>query len=181
MDNSVNAASEERQNMVCRSRTHIQAYRTHTHPLCVGRNWEKKNPPTVQTPLSKCHDSKICFMVKHLCCCEVHHRPSPSQWVAAPWHMLLGIKPDRNHGYWTQKNYCGGVFDLSLCVHVCVCVCLNSVWTAWSLRKLSARGTKAQRSVRVWPSPWLPREEAKNNNLYLPQLSEFLPSPLPLF
>lgn len=57
-------------------------------------------------------------MVKHLCCYEVYHQPSPSQWVVGPWHMLLGIKPDRNHGYWTQKNYCGGVFDPSLCVCV---------------------------------------------------------------
>lgn len=57
-------------------------------------------------------------MVKHLCCYEVHQRPSLPRWVVAPWHMLLGIKPDRNHGYWTQKNYCGGVFDLSLCVCV---------------------------------------------------------------
>lgn len=61
-------------------------------------------------------------MVKHLCRYEVYQAPSPSQWVVAPWHMLLGIKPDRNHGYWTQKNYCGGVFDLSLCVCVCMCV-----------------------------------------------------------
>lgn len=32
--------------------THMQqAYHTHTHPLCVGRDW-KKNPPTAMFKLS---------------------------------------------------------------------------------------------------------------------------------
>lgn len=67
-------------------------------------------------------------MVKHLCCCEVYQRPTPPRWVVAPWHMLLGIKPDRNHGYWVQKNHCEGVFDLRLCVDACV-----RVWTQCEL------------------------------------------------
>lgn len=120
-----------------------------------------------------CHHSKIYFTVKHLWCYEVYHQPSPSHWVVGPWHMLLGIKPDRNHGYWTQKNYCGSVFDPSVCcVHVCVC--LNSVWTAWCLWKLSSRGTKAQPRVWVCPSPW---ERRQNNNSHLPQVYILCNSP----
>lgn len=91
-------------------------------------------------------------MVKHLCCYEVS---SPPRWVVAPWHMLLGIKPDRNHGYWTQRDHCGGVFDLGLCVRAWV-----RVWTQCEPRGVwgsflgvwgggGGVSTKAQQSVIV--------------------------------
>lgn len=75
--------------------------------------------------------------------------------------MLLGIKPDRNHGYCTQKNYCGGVFDPTVCV--CVCVFELSVNRMVSAEAFFEGNKSPAEGVSV---PVTLREEAKTTHIF---------------